>query len=186
MNHAEDPSRPARGSSTIAIQSRTSASTRPTGHAELTASSNGSSVGSEITWLLHRAAQRMRSATGAQAERHGLQLRDYIVLSALHLTPTLTQVELGKTLGLDKTTLMAQLDRLEGMGLVVRRSDPRDRRARIPEITKAGNRVRATVARACAQVEAAALGSASPEQERLLRRMLFDIIRDSEDPGSCL
>ena len=51
------------------------------------------------------------------------------------MKPNLTQGELEKELELDKTTLMSQLDRLERMGLVVRRSDPRDRRARIPEIT---------------------------------------------------
>ena len=73
----------------------------------------------------------MRGATGEQAEKHGIQLRDYIVLSAVDKTPNVTQGELGKALGLDKTTLMSQLDRLERMGLVVRRSDPRDRRARI-------------------------------------------------------
>ena len=54
------------------------------------------------------------------------------MLSALDQAPSRTQVELGKALGLDRTTLMAQLDRLERMGLVVRRGDPRDRRTRIP------------------------------------------------------
>jgi MarR family transcriptional regulator, organic hydroperoxide resistance regulator len=146
----------------------------------------GPSADSEITWLLHRAAQRMRSATGEQAEKHGIQLRDYIVLSALDKTPNLTQVELGKALGLDRTTLMTQLDRLERTGLVVRRSDPRDRRARIPEITEAGNTLRATVASACDSVEAAAMDSFSQDQVQIFRRMLFAIIGDSEDRGSCL
>jgi len=69
---------------------------------------------------------------------------------------------------------------------VVRRSDLRDRRARIPEITEEGQTVRARVARACADVEAAALGGAGPDQQTLFRRMLVDIIGDTEDPGSCL
>ena len=146
----------------------------------------GPSVDSEITWLLHRAAQRMHSATGEQAEKHGIQLRDYIVLSALHKTPNLTQVELGKALGLDKTTLMSQLDRLERMGLVVRRNDPRDRRARIPEITEAGNALRANVAGACDEVEAAAVNNFSKDQVQVFRHMLFEIIGDSEDRGSCM
>lgn len=146
----------------------------------------GPSADSEITWLLHRAAQRMRGATSEQAGKHGIQLRDYIVLSALGKTPNLTQGELGKALGLDKTTLMSQLDRLERMGLVVRRSDPRDRRARIPEITAAGTAVRAKVAAACDSVETAALHSFSQDQVQVFRRMLSEIIGDSEDPGSCL
>jgi DNA-binding MarR family transcriptional regulator len=108
------------------------------------------------------------------------------VLSALDKTPDLTQAELGKALGLDRTTLMTQLDRLERTGLVVRRSDPRDRRTRIPEITEAGNALRAKVARACDGVEAAALNSFSQDQVQIFRRMLFGIIGDSEDRGSCL
>ncbi len=162
-------------------------STRPRPDAAVRpASSAGPSVDSEITWLLHRAAQRMHAATGEQAQKHGITMRDYIVLSALHLTPNLTQVELAKTLGLDKTTLMTLLDRLEGAGLVVRRSDPHDRRARIPEITKAGNTLRIKVARACERVESAVLGDASPAQVTLLRQLLFVIIGDTEDRGSCL
>jgi DNA-binding MarR family transcriptional regulator len=128
----------------------------------------------------------MRGATGEQAEKHGLQLRDYIVLSALDKTPNLTQGELGKTLGLDKTTLMSQLDRLERMGLVVRHNDPRDRRARIPESTEAGKTLRAIVASACAGVEAAVLNGFGENRVQILRRMLFEIIGDSEDRGSCL
>ncbi|MFL6122922.1 MarR family winged helix-turn-helix transcriptional regulator [Actinophytocola sp.] len=144
------------------------------------------SVDSEITWLLHRAAQHMRALTDEQAEQHGIRLRDYIVLSAIDLYPDRTQIELGKSLGLDKTTLMVQLDRLERMGLVVRHNDPRDRRRRIPKCTESGRAVRARVATAGASVEGAALGGFSEEQVDLFRRMLVAIIGDSEDSGSCL
>jgi MarR family transcriptional regulator, organic hydroperoxide resistance regulator len=146
----------------------------------------GPSLDSEITWLLHRAAQRMRIATGEQAEKNGISLRDYIVLSALDKTTNLTQVELAKALGLDKTTLMSQLDRLERIGLVVRRIDPRDRRARIPEITEAGNTLRAKVAGASDKTETAALNGFSRDQVQTFRRMLLGIIGDSQDRGSCL
>jgi DNA-binding MarR family transcriptional regulator len=72
------------------------------------------------------------------------------------------------------------------MGLVVRRSDPRDRRARIPEITEAGNALRAKVASACATVEGAVLTDFSHDEVQVFRRMLFEIIGDSDDRGSCL
>jgi MarR family transcriptional regulator, organic hydroperoxide resistance regulator len=144
------------------------------------------SADSEITWLLHRAAQRMRGATGDVAEQHGLTLRDYIVLSALDKSPGLTQSDLGKTLGLDKSTLMSQLDRLERRGLVVRHSAPGDRRLRIPVITGEGETLRATVAEACAAVEARVLGTVSEEQVRTLRQILVTVIGDAQDRGSCL
>ena len=146
----------------------------------------GPTAESEITWLLHRAAQRMHVVTGEQAGRYGLQLRDYILLSAMQKTPGLTQVELAKAVGLDKTTLMSQLDRLEQRHLVIRRPDVSDRRVRIPEITKAGDDLRAQVADASATAEARALAGFTADDVAMFRRMLFGIIGDSADPGSCL
>lgn len=143
-------------------------------------------VDSEVTWLLHRAAQRMRNATGEQAEAHGIQMRDYIILSALEIDSTLTQIELSVSLGLDKTTLMNQLGRLERMGLIVRTVDPRDARARIPKNTPAGSALRAKVADSCEQVESAMLDGFSEQDVNTFRRMLFEIIGDTRDKGSCL
>ncbi|AGL21566.1 MarR family transcriptional regulator [Actinoplanes sp. N902-109] len=128
----------------------------------------------------------MHTLVGAEAERHGLSLRDHIVLSALHKTADLTQMELGQALGVDKTTLTAEIDRLEKMGLVSRRVNPRDRRARIPAITPKGDAVRAAVADGAEAAEAAALGPLPTEQIALLRRSLYLIIGSSEDPGSCI
>ena len=141
---------------------------------------------SEITWLLHRAAQRLNTVTGEQAENFGLHLRNYIVLSALHKSSGLTQAELGKAVGLDKTTLMSQLDRLEQRGLVVRNSHPHDRRIRIPVLTEDGEALRSQVADACARAEAAALNEFTDAEVVTLRRMLFTIIGDHADPGSLL
>jgi len=141
---------------------------------------------SELTWLLHRAAQRMHAAVGAEAERHGVTLRDHIVLSALHKTHNLTQIELGHALGMDKTTLTAEIDRLEKAGLVARTVDPRDRRARIPAITADGDRIRATIADGATAAEAAALGSLDAQQVALLRDTLYSIIGTTDDPGSCI
>jgi DNA-binding MarR family transcriptional regulator len=141
---------------------------------------------SELTWLLHRAAQRMHAAVGAEAERHGLTLRDHIVLSALNKTEDLTQIELGRALGMDKTTLTAELDRLEKAGLATRRVDSRDRRARIPAITEHGDTLRATIAEGVAAAESVALHSISLELTSSLRETLYNIIGTTDDPGTCI
>lgn len=141
---------------------------------------------SEITWLLHRAAQRMRAVTGSAAEAHGLSLRDHIVLSAVHKSPGLTQIELGRALGMDKSTLTSELDRLGRADLIQRAVDPRDRRARVLELTPAGEQVRRAVAAVAERAEADALRAFPAEQVAALRRMLFDLIGTNEDPGSCV
>ncbi|GAB3613697.1 MarR family transcriptional regulator [Humibacter ginsengisoli] len=141
---------------------------------------------SEMTWLLHRAAQRMRVATGEAAQRHGLSLRDHIVLSSLHKSPGLTQIELGRALGMDKTTLTSELDRLEQTGLVERNVDTRDRRARVLTLTAEGEVRRGAIAMDAERAEREALGSFSDADVARLRRMLFDLIGDVDDPGTCL
>lgn len=141
---------------------------------------------SELTWLLHRAAQRMRAATGAAAERHGLTLRHHIVLSALHLSPGMTQVELGRAVGMDKTTLTSELDRLERLELVARSVDPRDRRARTLAVTDRGEELRRLVSADTERAERAALGALSDADVALLRRTLYDLIKGTHDQGTCL
>jgi DNA-binding MarR family transcriptional regulator len=141
----------------------------------------------ELTWLLHRAAQRMHTLVGLEAERHGLTLRDHIVLSALHKTASrLTQIELGQALGMDKTTLTAEIDRLEKAGLVLRRPDPRDRRARIPVLTDKGDALRAQVAIGAKTAEATAVRPLGPAETALLRDALYRIIGDASDSGSAV
>jgi DNA-binding MarR family transcriptional regulator len=144
------------------------------------------SADSDLTWLLHRAAQHLRGVTSEQAERIGLHMREYIILGALGMVPGLTQAELGKAIGLDKTTLTSQLDRLERNGLIERHLHPRDRRLRIPVVTAAGAALCAEVNKACAAVEAEVLAGFPPEQVRAFRQMLVAVIGEGEDPGSCL
>lgn len=140
---------------------------------------------SELTWLLHRAAQRLNTEVGAAAARHGLTLRDHIVLSALDKTQGLTQIELGQALGVDKTTMVAELDRLEKAGLIERKTSPRDRRARIPVLTGAGDRLRQKIAVDATAAEKAAVQEIDPGQLASLRTVLYAIIT-TDDPGSCI
>ena len=140
---------------------------------------------SELTWLLHRAAQRLHTEVGAAAARHGLTLRDHIVLSALDKTQGLTQIELGHALGVDKTTMVAELDRLEKAGLIERKTDQRDRRARIPALTADGGRLRQKIAVDAAAAEMSAVQDIDAAQLASLRTVLYAIIT-TDDPGSCI
>lgn len=139
----------------------------------------------DLTWLLHRAAQRMRAALDQVATAQGLAgVRDWIVLSALIAGPGRTQLALGHALGLDKTTLTSLLDRLETAGLIIRGLDPHDRRARIPEVTTAGRRVQARVTRARDHAETELLKTFTPQEQHLLRDLLTRLAADQ--PGDCL
>lgn len=139
----------------------------------------------DLTWLLHRAAQYMRAALDQVARAEGLAgARDWIVLSALIIEPGRTQLALGHALGLDKTTLTSLLDRLESDGLIIRSLDPRDRRARIPELTPRGQQVQARVTRARDHAEAELLKAFSAQEQHLLRTLLTRLAAGQH--GDCL
>jgi len=144
-----------------------------------------------LTWLLHRAAQRVHGLMEEQALRHGVSLREYLVLTALSTIGPSTQWALGQAIGLDKTTLTTLLDRLEQGGLLVRQADPQDRRARIPDVTQTGRELRVKVAHDIAAVEAALLAAFSPSEQQSLRSMLCVLIGGTEAnktsfSGSCV
>jgi DNA-binding MarR family transcriptional regulator len=142
----------------------------------------------DLTWLLHRAAQNMRSAFDEAARAHGLSgARDWIVLSALQAGPRQTQLALAQSLGLDKTTMTSLLDRMEGRGLITRCTDSHDRRARIPELTEDGRRVQAEVARARDHLEASFLAAFTPDEQHLLRNLLTRLAAAQPSAtGSCI
>jgi DNA-binding MarR family transcriptional regulator len=144
-------------------------------------------VDADLTWLLHRAAQHMRTALDEAAQAHGLAgAREWIVLSALSAESRQTQLSLAQSLSLDKTTMTSLLDRMEARGLVTRRLDRNDRRARIPELTEAGRGIQAEVARTRNRVEAALLANFTQAEQRQLRELLTRLAAAPSDHGSCI
>ncbi|MFD1147444.1 MarR family winged helix-turn-helix transcriptional regulator [Saccharothrix hoggarensis] len=142
-----------------------------------------------LNWLLHRAAQKLGAVAQEAAARHGITTRGQVVLTALAGEESRrTQLALGQALGLDKTTLTAELDRLERAGLVVRRPDPGDRRVRVPVITDPGRAVQADVERLHLAVERDFTAGLEPREADVLRELLERLIASDHraDTGSCL
>ncbi len=107
----------------------------------------GSDISTDLALLFQRNGQRLRNTIDQISVAHGLVggLRDYAVLTTLEEQKPKTQSELGELVGLDKTTLMAQLDRLEREGFVERKLDPANRRVRTPVLTPKGKKLQRTI-----------------------------------------
>ena len=67
---------------------------------------------------------------------------DYIVLSALDLSPIRTQAALAESIGADKTRIIPTLDKLQERRYIERIPDPDDRRARLLAITASGRSIK--------------------------------------------
>lgn len=94
---------------------------------------------------------------------------DYAVLAGLDEFGPVSQATLGRRLGLDRSDVVAFLNRLEGDGLVSRRPDRRDPRRNAVRITRAGSRV---LRRLDGQVDAAQAALLEPLSATERRRLV--------------
>lgn len=143
-----------------------------------------------LGWPVARVAQAITSAHNDALAPHGLNLRSFAVLATIAAGAARSQLEIAQGVGLDKTTLVSAIDDLERRGLVQRRPDPDDRRARIVAVTAEGEAllsdastvVRATEARMFA-------GMACEEAERvkaaLVALLQGPLSEHSGRAGSC-
>jgi len=124
----------------------------------------------------------------------GLNLRDYTVLiaaerAAIEGVPQ-TQLALAQSARLDKSTMVVAVDALENEGLVERRPDQKDRRARIVVPTDAGRKLLARAEGVVLGVEDDVLADLSAEELRVVRGLLTRLVvgrRSADDePGSCV
>ncbi|MEW2401715.1 MarR family winged helix-turn-helix transcriptional regulator [Streptomyces sp. NPDC046862] len=99
-------------------------------------------------------------------DAHGLTMWAYAVLLHLDETPIRTQAALAEAIRADKTRIIAVLDDLENRGLIRRRPDPKDRRARLLSLTTEGLRLRDSVQSAIQQGEEQRLLSQLPDEDR--------------------
>jgi len=79
--------------------------------------------------------------------------------------------------GVDNSTITPKLQRLEVDGLVVRRSDPDDRRAVLVEATPAGCRLLKRLRRSRANVVEEGLATLPPERRQRIIEALSDLAR---------
>lgn len=91
-----------------------------------------------LGYLLKHAQLRYGQMAVAALEPLGIRPHEWAALSCLHDQPARSQKESAALLGVDRTTMVALVDDLEGRGLVERRPHARDRRKNIVSLTGAG------------------------------------------------
>jgi DNA-binding MarR family transcriptional regulator len=94
------------------------------------------------------------------------------VLILIEANPGLNQSELGEAMGVDRSTVVAVIDRLEARGLVARRPAPNDRRSYALELTVAGHSLLARLRPLVAVHEARLAVGLTPDGQAQLIAML--------------
>lgn len=110
--------------------------------------------------------------------------RGYLVLAAISQGRLRSQLALARHLGVDKTVMTYLLDKMEQAGLITRRLDPADRRARTVLITPAGRRALAQARGDLSRTESRLLSALTTEQAETFRDLLEVIARDVHEQQS--
>jgi MarR family transcriptional regulator for hemolysin len=124
-----------------------------------------------LCWLLSRASHVLTTEMAAALEETGMSPRAHMVLRAA-LDGDHTQIELARAVGLDKTTMVATVDHLEGAGWAERRPSPHDRRARVIAVTEAGRAKLEEAERATARVRQDVLETLDEDDRDIFLRAL--------------
>ncbi|MGV9378241.1 MarR family winged helix-turn-helix transcriptional regulator [Nonomuraea sp. NPDC003707] len=131
----------------------------------------------DLTWLAHRAAEALKEAFNRVSRAAGLaDLRDWLVLALVSDGSQRTQLEIARELDIDKTTLVAIIDRLEKDGLIIRNVSERDRRVRIPAATPRGVEVKNQVAVARDAAISERLAAIPASEHARFHSMLWSIV----------
>ena len=125
-----------------------------------------------------RIARRLRQAVDAELRTFGLTEATWRPLAYVgRLGGGVRQKELATALSIEGPTLVRLLDNLERRGLIERREDETDRRARGIYLTRAGRELAVRVAKVGTEVQARALAKASPADLEICQRVLDQIER---------
>ncbi|MEU4193834.1 MarR family winged helix-turn-helix transcriptional regulator [Kribbella sp. NPDC026611] len=99
---------------------------------------SGAPVEADLGWALGVVFRRYAKASGVALEGVPGGPRGYQVLATTKAEGPKRQLDLAAQLGVDRTVMTYLLDDLEKAGLVQRRPDPADRRARLIAPTEQG------------------------------------------------
>jgi DNA-binding MarR family transcriptional regulator len=137
-----------------------------------------SSPGLLLALLGQEAMRRLREAHTA----HNLKPRQFQLLGLLHDHGPMGQGELGQTMGVDPSILVALLNPLEVDGFVSRERDPADRRRHVVTLTAAGKEHFDSATRAQREAEDALFAGLDDDQRRQLSAVLV-ALRDNLASG---
>lgn len=131
--------------------------------------------------LLHRALQLALDIYADEQGEGGVTQRQYAVLAAVEAYEGLTQTDLVKITGIDRSTLADMAARMINKGLLERRRSSSDARANAVTLTEAGRLALAEAKPRMAAADARLLKLVSTGKREALTDVLRDLIRAGDE-----
>ncbi|MEQ9813007.1 MAG: MarR family transcriptional regulator [Azospirillaceae bacterium] len=126
----------------------------------------------QLGYMLRRAQIAAFQDYARHAGGFGITPGQFGVLVLIAANEGLSQTELGEALGIDRSTMVAVIDRLEARGIVVRAPSPRDRRSYALRLSEAGRALVAEMRPAIQAHQDSLAGRLGPGEADTLLRLL--------------
>jgi MarR family transcriptional regulator, temperature-dependent positive regulator of motility len=136
---------------------------------------HGDVLSGSATHLLHRALQIALDYHAAAAGADGLTQRQYAVLAAAGAAEGLTQSDLVRATGIDRSTLADLVARMMRKGLLERERSALDARANSVRLSDAGRLALSEGARPAADADEKFLSLLSPKKRETFVKMLASL-----------
>jgi DNA-binding MarR family transcriptional regulator len=115
----------------------------------------------------------------ARLEKLQLTPRMWGAMNVLDAEGPITQHALGRSIGMDPSTMVAALDELEARGLVERRPHPSDRRAHALHMTDEGRRTLRRGRELAKQAHNELLAPLNPDERKQLHDLLLRVMQSA-------
>jgi DNA-binding MarR family transcriptional regulator len=132
-----------------------------------------------LGYLLKHVQLQFFELGAAALEPLGINGREAAVLRAIAGRYPLSQGEIARAMNVDRTTMVALIDDLQGKGLVRRRQDPEDRRKNAVELTDAGRDTARRAADAVERAERDFLKPLSAAEAAQFKKILLALLGDA-------
>lgn len=128
-----------------------------------------------VSYALAQACKAHRNLIAAALDDLGLYPGQELILMLLWEREGLTHSELVELCRVEAPTVSRSLQRMEGLGVIVRRPDDRDARVSRVYLTDRGRELREPVELAWQQLEERSVAGLTLEERLLLRRLLVSL-----------
>lgn len=139
-------------------------------------------LGGLLGYLLATASHAVSVQFERRLKRYGIRLSTWRILAILHIRDGLSIGELAPLTLLKQPTATKAVSRLERMGFVVRRINPKDGRIVHVHLTASGRRLVSTLIEEAHELEMQSLAGTKAADRERLKAMLRRLIRDFEHP----
>lgn len=125
----------------------------------------------------YKAALRMRVLFDVKLKPFGLIAPQYAMLSLLNFIGPVSQVNLGREMGIDKASMVKLVDGLENLKLVRRVAIHRDRRVKLIKITPKGLKFQKRSLKIRAEMEAEFLAPLTPSERKFIKKIIPKLLQ---------